>query len=692
MIKLSFLLATLVGVLSSTPAFSDSPPPASTDKLREGTSNLYFTTTRARSAISANSPLGYSAGVLSLPASTSSTDGYLKSTDWTLFNNKEPSISSGLSTQYWRGDKTWQLLDTSAVPENGNLYFTSARFTSEFATKSTTDLTEGLNLYWTQARFNTAFSGKSTTDLAEGSNLYFTNARVDTEFDTRLATKSTSNLSEGTNLYYTQGRFDTAFSGKTTDSLTEGVGNQYFTTARAQSAAASGLPAQEFYVAKDTGNDANSCTLTAPCRTIQRGINVANAVGAYFKQAIVHVAPSSGGSGSGYAENITFSQQGVNVVCDGSYTNARSCFISGSVTVNMTGTAGGANFQASSNEASLVGFVVSASSTTNAITFSGTTYQKLYSINNFFDQNGTVAAAVVSNSGVTGSTPSALLSWDTNYSNSNATNPAVDVSAGRFWMYGTIGTVANGNASGPSFSQSGSSSVILNLAQVTGQYNLTSNTATATFNLTSIASGSNPCIVTPSSPSTGYASLNYFACNSTATNSITGSGIVVNAPGNVRLNTSGDIITTVTQTNFPGLPQGKTLIGNKATSATNVLLSVMDGHVKVSQTTAPTATVNANAGTSSTCTLTNGRDSSGIINLTEGSASWASGTQCVVTFNLAYSVAPNCVLWPHNAAAASHLVTQQVFSTTTTTTLVLAFGAADSAATASQWSYKCEEP
>ena len=39
----------------------------------------------------------------------------------------EPKITAGTTAQYWRGDKTWHTLDTSAVPENTNLYFTNAR-------------------------------------------------------------------------------------------------------------------------------------------------------------------------------------------------------------------------------------------------------------------------------------------------------------------------------------------------------------------------------------------------------------------------------------------------------------------------------------------------------------------------------------------------------------------------------------
>lgn len=47
----------------------------------------------------------------------------------------------------------------------------------------------------------------STDSVTEGStNLYYTTARANADFDTRLATKNTNNLTEGTNLYYTDSR------------------------------------------------------------------------------------------------------------------------------------------------------------------------------------------------------------------------------------------------------------------------------------------------------------------------------------------------------------------------------------------------------------------------------------------------------------------------------------------------------
>ena len=90
----------------------------------------------------------------------------------------EPIITASTTAKYWRGDKTFQTLDTSVVPENTNLYWTSSRFNTAFSGKSTTDLSEGTNLYYTQSRFDTAFAAKSTTNLAEGTNLYYLDSRA----------------------------------------------------------------------------------------------------------------------------------------------------------------------------------------------------------------------------------------------------------------------------------------------------------------------------------------------------------------------------------------------------------------------------------------------------------------------------------------------------------------------------------
>ena len=76
-------------------------------------------------------------------------------------------------------------------------------------------------------------SSSTTDNLTEGStNLYYTTARGNTDFDTRFATKDTDDLTQGTtNLYYATSLFNTDFGTKTTSDLTEGT-NLYYTDAR----------------------------------------------------------------------------------------------------------------------------------------------------------------------------------------------------------------------------------------------------------------------------------------------------------------------------------------------------------------------------------------------------------------------------------------------------------------------------
>lgn len=74
-----------------------------------------------------NSPLSRSINAVSIPVATSSVNGYLSSADWNTFNGKEGAITSGTTSQYWRGDKSWQTLNTTNVPEGTSLYYTDAR-------------------------------------------------------------------------------------------------------------------------------------------------------------------------------------------------------------------------------------------------------------------------------------------------------------------------------------------------------------------------------------------------------------------------------------------------------------------------------------------------------------------------------------------------------------------------------------
>jgi len=83
--------------------------------------------------VTASAPLAVASGAttpaLTITKATSTTDGYLSALDWNTFNNKVGVATGGTTLQFYRGDNSWQTLNTSVVPESGvtNLYFSNAR-------------------------------------------------------------------------------------------------------------------------------------------------------------------------------------------------------------------------------------------------------------------------------------------------------------------------------------------------------------------------------------------------------------------------------------------------------------------------------------------------------------------------------------------------------------------------------------
>ena len=83
--------------------------------------------------------------------------------------------------------------------------------------------------------FDTDFSNKSTTNLVEGTNLYYTDTRARNALSVSgdlSYNSSTGDISFTETPNYTSSDFDTDFGNKTTDNLTEGSTNKYFTTAK----------------------------------------------------------------------------------------------------------------------------------------------------------------------------------------------------------------------------------------------------------------------------------------------------------------------------------------------------------------------------------------------------------------------------------------------------------------------------
>jgi hypothetical protein len=88
-----------------------------TNEIGEGTNNKYYTDTRARNAISASGPLNYNAaaGTFSITAASTTSNGYLSSSDFTTFNNKQNTLVAGTDYATPSGNITGNAANVTGV-------------------------------------------------------------------------------------------------------------------------------------------------------------------------------------------------------------------------------------------------------------------------------------------------------------------------------------------------------------------------------------------------------------------------------------------------------------------------------------------------------------------------------------------------------------------------------------------------
>ena len=229
-----------------------------TDDLAEGSSNLYYTDARAKSAVSAAGDLSYNStsGEFSFTERTdaevrglisASGDLSYNSTTGVISYSRGPgdiesvSVTAGAGLTGGGSAASGAFSATLNIGAGTGISVAADSIAVNMGAFDTADLAEGTNLYFTNARADARIAAADTDDLSEGTgNLYFTNARADARADARIAAADTDDLGEGsTNLYYTNSRadarVDAGFSSKSTSDLSEGS-NQYFTTARARGA------------------------------------------------------------------------------------------------------------------------------------------------------------------------------------------------------------------------------------------------------------------------------------------------------------------------------------------------------------------------------------------------------------------------------------------------------------------------
>ena len=179
---------------------------ASTDYIAEG-QNKYFTNERVETVIAASS----SSDIREGSNLYFTTDRVIQ----TLSIATTDSVPEGTSNKYLTRDNILSIgLDVTDFDDSSNSLLTRETFLSQVSAHLTTDeIAEGNNKFVSSDSVLQVMNGFTTDQLSEGSNLYFTENRVNQiidnsfaqKFDSILQTKSTDNVSEGsTNLYFTE--------------------------------------------------------------------------------------------------------------------------------------------------------------------------------------------------------------------------------------------------------------------------------------------------------------------------------------------------------------------------------------------------------------------------------------------------------------------------------------------------------
>ncbi len=130
------------------------------------------------------------------------------------------------------------------TPEDSATAYDSSEFATDFASETTDNLSEGTNnLYYTDTRARNALaaSGDISYDSATGTFSY--TERTDSEIRGLFSASGDLNYDSATGVFsvtvpagYDSSDFDTDFSGKSTDDLSEGTSNLYYTDTRARNA------------------------------------------------------------------------------------------------------------------------------------------------------------------------------------------------------------------------------------------------------------------------------------------------------------------------------------------------------------------------------------------------------------------------------------------------------------------------
>jgi hypothetical protein len=267
---ISFAYNDTLGILTPTVSLSA----FDTDNLSEGSTNLYYTDTRANAAIDARVTQSFvnalnvtAAGVQanSVALGTDTTGNYIatiagtankitvtgsgsEAAAVTLTLPDDVQIANDLTVA---GDLTVNgattTLGTTNLEVSDNLFELNAGLTTAPVNDSGMLIQRGTSdnaiFMWDESADKFTL-GTTTSDATVTGNIVITTGSLVANLEgnvtgnvtgtvSSLSNHNTGDLAEGSNLYYTTARFDSAFSGKSTSDLSEGS-NLYHTSERVQ--------------------------------------------------------------------------------------------------------------------------------------------------------------------------------------------------------------------------------------------------------------------------------------------------------------------------------------------------------------------------------------------------------------------------------------------------------------------------
>jgi len=109
---------------------------------------------------------------LSMPQATALQSGYLWNADWGTFNGKEPGIPFGTTSQYWRGDKTWQTLPTVTPSALTEVDDTNVTLTLGGSPSTALLQPVSLTLGWTGTLADSRITSAATWNAKIGGKIY----------------------------------------------------------------------------------------------------------------------------------------------------------------------------------------------------------------------------------------------------------------------------------------------------------------------------------------------------------------------------------------------------------------------------------------------------------------------------------------------------------------------------------------